>query len=472
MSANVPYTKCTENSGPEVDHRFVDPGPYPVSRIGACATVAVPFVVVWMFDDLLLAGVIAIGCLWLSLSFRRRLYPELSYSACRLYLPIFLTYNLLGAHAVGLSNRAMIVFLTVGSVVGFAVGWLAVAPSRRFGSVLRSPRQMVSPTDGYFRSYLVIVVAIVTCGIFLALWIRAGELPVLSSDPNLARTQFFPSGYVASVVVMGLHVLAFVGAVLIFCERRFVVGIGSLTISLLLGYSTANRGVIFIPLIFAALFVGYRLRANVSFLVPFALVGISVFSYLGFNRGVQTHGESNYSRYIEDLGYSGHSQMFGPAMKYIYSTAQTLDQSIVFFPSSVGHSFGLEFFSPLLLRQSVDLYLKDAFGGQFDGYGVALGSMNAFYIDWGFTGVLVGSLVLGLLASLLFFKGYVSGEPRWIAVYCYFLTLLILSNYGHPFAYLYYIVEPLLVFFLIRPSPAAPLALSFIPAKGSGDSDP
>lgn len=417
---------------------------YPV--MGALFTLMVPIGAWIIFPDWRIGAIILVAALWLVCGFSSASDSTSSYSACRLYLPIFMGYNSIGLFVTPhLDNRPLLIILLFASILAFWVGWY-LGYGRLQVSRVNVARPAISGPANLLRGRAVSAIFLATLLLYSVLWFRAGALPVFAADPNLARTEFYPSGYIAMFIVMGVHVSSFSGLVWLFMDRsKRLIGAALWLSSTLLGLGTANRGIVFIPIVCSIVFIGISKRLNFGRMVPWFVIGIVLFSVLGYSRSVRSHGQAAYTQHLASLGYVGESQYLAPIMKYLLATADTFDKTVDLVPHSVSYAYGAEFFSPLLLKQSVDLYLKSIMGETFKGYGLALGSMNAFYLDWGVVGVVLGPFALGLLASYIFRHVRYTGDLRWNAIYGYVLTLLLLSNYGHPFAYLYYMIEPVLL---------------------------
>lgn len=421
---------------------------------GVVCTVGLPIGSYFLFQDWLIVLSLFVMSLWLTSAFSRNVSPEWNLSACKIYLPVFTGYSLIGLGASNLGNTRVIAFAIVGSALAFSLGWLFSMPSgiHRVDKSVAPSRDYI--VGSHFRMGWVWTFSVATLTIYGVLALRAGGLPAFADQPNIARTTFYPSGYVAMFVVMGVHVMSFVGLTKAVLERgnRFL-GLLLWLAATGMALGTANRGVVFIPMVLSLVFITFRNRSNVARVVPVALLAALAFSALGYSRSSTSNGSVEYQRYLLKMGYDGPAQLFAPILNYMRSTIQTFDLSISYFPDVVDFAYGKQFFSPLLLQQSVDLYLKEEFGAKFGGFGLALGSMNALYIDWGLAGVLGGMFLFGLMSGWLFVKALRTGSLTWVVLYSYALTQLLLSVYGHPFAYLYYIVEPILLVFIMTKVP-------------------
>ena len=286
----------------------------------------------------------------------------------------------------------------------------------------------------------------------LALFAKQG-VPVLSSDPNVARLSFFPSGYLSTLAIVPLYVSLTVAGILISSNRRYVtkkrrneLAVHGL-VALLLLTSTANRGQLIAPLLTVIIWRAYHSSWRLLRVVALLIAGFAIISVTGYLR-YRTQFGPTYDQNLALQGFGGDLRYFGTSLNYIRGTIQTLARTVAYFPSVVPHPLGQEFFGPLLHKPSTDRYLKQVFGLTFSGFGLALGAVNAFYLDWGPIGVIIGFFLIGYGVRRVYIRA-ISGNKLAAVLYCYLLGHLLLSNYGDPFAYLSDLLYPICLHFVL-----------------------
>lgn len=412
-----------------------------------------PFVMFGLFGNTAIALITAAAASWLYFTVLIQNESKRGLSAARIYLPIFFLYNGIAVLGPSISHLSEIVYMCALSGFGFLLGWVVCFPPGRNSSgleVLASPKV----NNRIFRRPLIIMIIVITIATFAFAFLQAGTIPALSENPNAARVTFLINGYISTIVVVGLHVMIACG----FIESLVLKGIHSKlfpAMVCLLGTGMAlamsNRGVAVNPLVFGFLFVVWHKNYKLRKLIPVGLVAVTALSIGGYLRNLASWGDT-YNSDLQLQGFSGAGIWFAPILDYVFGTAQTFDSTIAIFPSVIPFQMGTQFFSPLLMQPSVDLFLKNVFGYDFQGFGLALGSVNAFYLDWGSVGTFVGPFVIGSGLALVYRKAMHSGAMKWDILYCYLLMQLIFSVYGHPFAYLFYILEPVVFWLLVSPS--------------------
>ena len=361
------------------------------------------------------------------------------------FIPVFVLYNsvaILIAHPSSASYQWLMV------AAGVVAYWAGLSAARDTSSARRQPAGRPAPIRVSRRvSAALLVVTVLVFGFLTA---RSG-LPILAADPNSARVTFFPNGYLSTLaVVPATSLLALSLLVLITAQRwhkqRFEIGC-ALVVGLLL-FATANRGLLAAPLLTVVLYRAWNKKYKIGRLLLIGLLAFTAFSYTGYVRNRNDFGPT-YDRDLAQQGFEGPSRYLAPALLYVAGSSQILDKTIHEFPGHTPFALGTQFFSPLLLRPSVDLYLKEHFHYNFVGFGVAPGVLTAFYLDWGFPGIIAGFFVGGALAGTLHRKARLRG-PRLQLAYVSLLSSMLLSNYGHPFAYLSYLLIPALTIWAVK----------------------
>lgn len=346
---------------------------------------------------------------------------------------IYNTWAISFAKTTTTSQQTVCVF---GAFFCFALGALLIG-RRRYSAPPRWQEFKYSARTGPLLAGLAISLVI-----YAYLVGRAGTPPVLSANPDLARTTFFRNGIFSTMFVVPLKAVLTCSAVCAISSRRhrrsFVLIAG---FSALLLASTANRGLLVGPIIIIVMYAALKLNLNFTRVAIIAGITLLAFSWYGYERAHAAYGQS----YINDLtllGYGGWRRYLYPLSSYLGGTSSTFDKTIHQIPALTPFQNGHEFFGPLLHIPSADLYLKNLFGLTFQGYGLALGAMNAFYLDWGYVGILIGFGIGGMLLAFLYTKATASGGI-WTISYLVLVANFLLANYGHPFAYLSSLLIPI-----------------------------
>lgn len=368
------------------------------------------------------------------------------------YLPLLVAYNVISiALARTRSTSTQYLFLAL-AIAAFLAGYRAYHRPERASEPTRD--QAIEPVP----VHTLLLVGAAPTAVLLLLFLRSG-IPALAVDPNLARTTFFINGYIATLVIVGLQAAFIVAGFSLSVAwsaarsgRYWAIMISAAALLAL----TANRGLVVGPALTVALFATWGRAVPVAKLAVAATAALALFSYLGFQRNLSAFGP----RYIDDVatsGYPGTMRYLAPLGNYVAGTSVAFDLTIGLFPEHQAFPMGKVFFGPLLHEESADLYLKHLLGLNFVGFGLAIGAINAFYLDFGWWGILAGFLVFGAIASWLYERAIAHGG-RWVPLHCLWLSHLILSNYGHPFAYLSSIMIPVVVLLLLRGSWRTPEA--------------
>ena len=412
----------------------------------AISAIALLLLVGLALGDPIMALIVTGGATWLFVALSTARLPVERWSPLRFFLPIFATYNALSIYSAHVDTAAYQVLLVTIAGISFSVGT----------QIRRRQLPEPDPANGGHRRvrvmlWPVLVGLVVSLSAFVVLAYRAGGIPLLAHDANAARVDFFPNGYSSTLVVVGLSVSLYASVLAISSGtsniRASRVWWVILVLTVLLLAATANRGLLVEPIVLSTILVLWHRRLRVGLAVAMGFAGLIVFSILGYMRNLASFGPT----YISDLagqGFEGPRRFLGPLQLYVAGTSQTLDKTISFVPDRIPFQLGKQFFGPLLHQPSADLFLKNAFGMHFEGFGLALGAVNAFYLDWGPVGVAGGFGLFGWASAVLYRRAR-AGDRRWWVLYCYWLTNLVLSNYGHPFAYISRLLVPALLLCVI-----------------------
>lgn len=369
---------------------------------------------------------------------------QIALSPILCYLPMFLTYNGLAiwmaSDRISTMGYQLVIFGL--AAAAFTIGCFPLTLDRAF-----SPER----TDTFgVRTLPTLMLFTVGGGTMLVLFAVSG-VPVLAANPNLARVQFFPSGYVTVLAVVPLQIVMVAASLsLVDARRSTALPLAALlAIIAMMLWMTGNRGQLLDPLVSVGLYILWRRRVSVIAMLLVSVAAIGLFAYSGYERNSVSFGPT-YDQDLAASGYSGNLRYLAPAALYVAGTSETFDKTINAFPSLYPHPMGLMFFGPLLHQRSADLYLKDRLGYEFVGFGLALGAMNALYLDFDTPGVVAGFLIFGLISTALYRRASARGG-LWVVGYCMWMANLLLSNYGHPFAYISVLLVPLGVLGLLRP---------------------
>jgi oligosaccharide repeat unit polymerase len=343
------------------------------------------------------------------------------------------------------------------SYATFVAGVLAVGILWKRNS---SPQhRSVAAVPLEIRTFSTVALFVISAAVYGWLVVRAGAPPLLAGDASSARLSFFANGYEATVVVTGLQaVVMATGWTFLQGQRKIFSAVLALA-ALLILISTANRGMAALPALVLMVSWAYRKGPRPYRFVALAVCGLVALSVTGYLRNRAAFGPT-YDRDLATAGFSGPGRFFGPLVSYLAGTSETFDRTIHVFPSALPFQHGVQFFSPLLHHESVDLYLKHVFGLNFEGFGLALGAMNAFYLDWGIAGIAAGFLLLGVFLAYLYRRGqrdHGYWEFAWVLASCGAL----LANYGHPFAYISTVATPVVSLLLLAPQEGGPFLRRF-----------
>ena len=415
--------------------------------LGGVTTSAVAALVVYLYlGNLALSGAVFVGFSWVTLALRVGPVPENRFTPLRVFVPAFGLYSLTSIACSTSDTKLFELGANTITLFTFVLGYLFVISTRKKHLNLAGPTLGPVLNLTMIRGYW-LASFIVYC--YLAF--QSKGLPLFSSDVNFYRTVFFPNGVTSTIVVVGFQCAAIVlpsvrlmdGAIKI---KKIDLLITALSVFALV--SLGNRGMLAAPVITLVIIFARKRNFKPWITVIAALTGAFLLSYLGYLRNLGSFGES----YLGDLyaqGYSANARFVAPILSYLGGTSETFSRTIHLFPQVIPFQMGQQFFGPLLHNQSADLFLKEKFGLTYTGFGLALGYTNAFYLDWGIWGCVLGSLLFGVFVGSIYSSANFQ-EPRWVALTSFTLAQLLLATYGHPFAYISYLLIPLLLFLSFR----------------------
>lgn len=331
----------------------------------------------------------------------------------------------------------LLLLATAGTVLGrsFVRGALTLPPN--FNVV---PRRRVI--------YLLSALGLLIAGYLLA----TNGVPAFSSNVSVLRVEILSNGYLATVMVASLQAAIVLSLTSLRRDRsvRDNVGLVILAVSLIgVVLLFGNRGTAVFPLFGVAVF--YVLRNYTKFL-PIAfgslllLVGVSI---AGYFRNYAAWG-ATYDNDLARMGFEGPLKYLAPVIDYTTGTSTAMGIILESIPSKVDFPMGSVFFSPLLAplpgeQPSPGVFLKQVAGFDFEGFGLAMGGIGGFYMDFGPLGVLIGFLIIGILVG--FARKRSQLDARWTVVLAWLGGHLVLMNYAHPLPNFATIALPLLLFF-------------------------
>ncbi len=406
-------------------------------------------------DNLWFGVSMFVGLAWLMVSFASSPTFSRRWSPLRLFVPSLFLYVTCSMSLSQTPTKPIELLCNALAVGGFILGYFIAHPR----PTAQETSSNVTETSG--RAPLLVGMFFAAACDFVFLVARAGTAPVFATDTNLARTEFFPNGVHSTIVVVFLQVcmMAVACGWLIrapWARRPAMIVI--LVASALMLASLGNRGMLALPLLMIVVFSMWTRRLNLPLIVIGAIVALIGFSYSGFQRNLQAWGLG----YLNDLalaGYRDGTQVFAPTLSYVAGTSETFSRTIQLIPSTIDFQLGLQFFGPLLLQPSTDIFIKEAAGLDFVGFGLAIGFTNAFYVDWGVIGCFVGPVIFAVLMAYIY-RRVDDGTLAGRALLAYVTSSLLLTLYGHPFAYLSYILIPAALFLSLGGSRS-----SFFPAS-------
>lgn len=286
-------------------------------------------------------------------------------------------------------------------------------------------------------------------------------IPIFALDPQTSRVTIFDNGYLGTVMVSSVQCALLVGGFwLIFGTSDRKRALMLLLVSAATLVLFTNRGLVIFPLLGLATLTLLTKPKLIPWTILFGLAGAIAVSVAGYLRDFGTWGLS-YLASLELQGYSADLRLLAPILSYFRGTSEAMDLLIGSVPSETAHPMGEIFFSPLLSplpgeQLSAGGFLKDLVGLDFAGFGLAMGGVGGFYLDFGPVGVFVGYFLFGVLLGVL--RRLSGTDSRWTLMLAYASGHLILMNYSHPFPNLAFAILPILVFWAARPS-----AVCFLP---------
>lgn len=367
------------------------------------------------------------------------------WSPLHLYLPVYVAYNGVGLYLAHAHHRIELGLLLAAGAAAFLFGYLWRRPP-----LSRHPVPQPRYVADWPLAAILLSVGIVCSAVLIA---KVGSVPLFADDTNAARVAYFDNGYLTTILITSAQPVVIAGLLTAFRRnlnwgtRAGGAGLALLGASLLV--VTASRALLMLPVLIVLILLFWRRRPWPTVLVLVGAIAFVSFSVLGYYRDFAPQSPEAVAEVTAGTRFSEHSLFLAPALRYVQGTAETFDRTIEYWPTPHHYEMGRQFFSPLLLGESADVYLKRQFKMDFEGFGLALGAPNALYLDWGPLGVVVGMFAFGAISAVLYERAR-DRNGRWTIGYALWLTNLLLSNYGHPFAYVVTVAVPVMTLLVVR----------------------
>ncbi len=278
-------------------------------------------------------------------------------------------------------------------------------------------------------------------------------IPILSDNPELARFAVQQSGYIHILALLFKPILSiYILLILTFNKiginkkDKFFVSILSL-IGILLLLASGSRGQI--ALVATVSIISYLIinKIKIKYIVFLALVMILLLGFVKYYRDYLFYGDA-YISSIADVWY------FGEDFIYLYNGYVTLTMNFQIFNQLVVTFLSQDYFyGYFLLMPIISLYpgrqqtLGDFQNEYWDtGFHGGLTStyLGVPYADFGIIGVIIISLLLGMISKYLYVKMLTSFSFRHILIYSYWIVTIFLCIYTYPYGefnfFLYFVV--------------------------------
>jgi oligosaccharide repeat unit polymerase len=379
---------------------------------------------------------------------RRKLGMEF-FGPFQLILPVFIGYNFLSVLLGRTSTENRQLLFVAGSAIAFAFGVSMVRRNfRRSPNVVLDKDTFLLLTPSV--SILILGGLLGVGAVLVGIQVIKNGFPLFSNQVLAEREQFYPNGYYSTTATVAITVAVICSGVAAKGAKRWkraillaimLVGLGLLAVP-------GNRAAVLEPMIVLALYWLWDSRILRRRILIIGAIGLLLFSAAGYLRARSYDGPT-YDADLAAQGYGGVLRFVGPGLGYVAGTSQTFDRTMHYFPTPIPYTGGSEFFGPLLHKEATGLFLKQTFGLNFVGAGLALGAMNALYLDWGPFGIVVGFFVFGVVSGYLYLRARIYGGI-WVVIYCIWLLRMLENNYGAPFANLSYLLVPIGVIIVLR----------------------
>lgn len=337
------------------------------------------------------------------------------------------------------------------------------------GALVGPPSFEILPKNGLLGVYSGV-------GLLVAVYLLGTHgIPLLSSNVAIERVEILSNGYLATVMVATLQAAIVIS--LISLDTRLTLRRNSGY--LLLAVSLAgvillfgNRGTAVFPLFSVAMYYLLKNHTKALPITAAAILLLCAVSVGGYVRNYTAWG-ATYDNDLARMGFEGPVKYFAPVIDYMTGTSTALDIILNTIPDKVNHPLGAVFFSPLLAplpgeQPSPGVFLKQMAGFDFEGFGLAMGGIGGFFMDFGALGVLLGFLAIGVLVGYARKKS--QHDARWTIVLCWLGGHIVLMNYAHPLPNFAAIILPLLLFWGLKKQDCLLIA-NAAPALGKSKSE-
>jgi oligosaccharide repeat unit polymerase len=278
-----------------------------------------------------------------------------------------------------------------------------------------------------------------------------GTVPVLSSEPSAARSLAAQYGYIHIFsVIPALSIpFAFLYRMTAALDRRRRLSLMLFfVVNLVLLALWMSRGLLFLPATMSAILYVIlrhgRINAGGLAVLVIALLGIVV--GLKSARGYVEYGDGYIARQASATDLSAPA---GLAVGYltVAMNYEILNRYLHRVPAQKDHSRGqiasTMFSSALPGQQYSELtYQNELFGYNRDRT-LTSTFVGPLYLDFGWAGVLIGAVLIGLLYRFLWVATYSSRSVFFVFTYAYFATRGVFLLYGNP------ILRPTTIWFLV-----------------------
>jgi hypothetical protein len=347
-------------------------------------------------------------------------------------------------------------FLT--GLVSFMGGFLLTGGFSRRREVSRSPgREEEVPATSLLTDRKTLIVAWLSLAVGAAVlayeYHLIGTIPILADNPDDARLRLFGFAGIVDpqfdkLYIKVLHPLvdfikyAVFLAVIVLCQRtpksRKVVTLSVVLIVFgTLMLSSQGGRIFFVNITVTSMVLFHYLRRRVR-LVEFVLACLVLFLILGLFGSMRTKASGSapfYERVMSQSGLPEGEIWDGMAFGYATVTRSfevfhrlTEDLRTTQRPAGGFLFYSFHRFFP---RSNLQLFDEDLYTAEL----ITPTYLGEFYGDYGYWGVLFGSLVLGVGYGYAYVRGEVQNQIYWIYVRALLIQMLIYFPYFNEFSY-------------------------------------
>jgi len=313
-------------------------------------------------------------------------------------------------------------------------------------------RESIQATDKVdLRKLLIIIVLLF--GAYLTSYIveviSFGNLPILSPNPDRARIDFG---------IFGFHLFVSLEPILLFfCfeylvlktkrkKNKFIV-ILIFIISFVSYFFLLQRYNYFLFFVISIGFAYYATKIiNLKKVLIVTVVFISLFGALQSIRLSKYAADFHYV--ISKMKYSREYALFtGP---YMY-TVMNLENFAKGVEKLEDNSYGLLTGDWLMALTGIKHWAAEYFNIDSKRFVYSSYNTNPFlwdyYYDFGFWGIFMFSLLVGIIIGIIYYQMRISGELKWVVIYSFFLFVIVISFFTNPLTSLNIIVSLFMLWF-------------------------